>query len=788
MPSEWEIPTQIQLWLSNFMSSPKHSCCQHHGHSADEEVKPSSGAKYFCPMCSGVESDKAGACPKCGMALESNTAWKPAAKTIYTCPMHPEVQQDHSGTCPKCGMALEPMPATETDDAEDDAELRDMTRRFKVSALLTLPVFVTAMAHIVPAWSHAEWANGMATRWMQFVLATPVVLWAGWPFFVRAWQSLLHRSMNMFTLIALGVGSAYAFSVAAILAPGWFPKSLGDMHGQMPLYFEAAAVIIVLVLLGQVLELRARARTGSAIQELLGLQPKTARLVTPEGDVDVALDAVQVGQRLRVRPGEKIPVDGVVIEGSSHVDESMLTGEPDPVEKSSEANVTGGTLNQHGSLVVQAERVGADTMLAQIVQLVGQAQRSRAPIQALADKVAAWFVPAVLLAAMLTFGLWLRLGPEPSLAYAIANAVAVLIIACPCALGLATPMSVMVGIGRGAKMGVLIRQAEAIEKLAALNTLAVDKTGTLTLGKPEVTEILLSPQSQLSIDEALRFAAALERHSEHPLAYAVIHAAEKKKLALPDVPDFQAKPAAGVSGKVDGKAVMVGKADFLREQGIENLATLEALAEPHQSDGKSAIFLAVDRRAVAVIVVSDPIKATTPEALAQLRALGISVVMLTGDNERTAKRIASALGIERFHAGVTPQEKHTFITQMKKPGAVVGMAGDGINDAPALAEADVGIAMGTGTDIAMETAPVTLVRGDLRGIVHAIQLGRAMMRNIRQNLLFAFLYNALGIPIAAGILYPWLGMLLSPMIAGAAMSLSSVSVIANALRLRHMRL
>jgi Cu+-exporting ATPase len=682
-------------------------------------------------------------------------------------------------------MALERNPAFGPAEAgEDDAELRDMTRRFKVSALLTLPVFVTAMAHVVPAWSHAEWANGVATRWMQFVLATPVVLWAGWPFFVRAWQSLLHRSMNMFTLIALGVGSAYVFSVAAMLAPGWFPKSLGDMHGQMPVYFEAAAVIIVLVLLGQVLELRARARTGSAIQELLGLQPKTARLVTPEGDVDVALDAVQVGQRLRVRPGEKIPVDGVVIEGSSHVDESMLTGEPDPVEKSAGAQVTGGTLNQHGSLMVQAERVGADTMLAQIVQLVGQAQRSRAPIQALADKVAAWFVPTVLLAAALTFFIWLWFG---SLALAITNAVAVLIIACPCALGLATPMSVMVGIGRGAKMGVLIRNAEAIEKLASLNTLAVDKTGTLTLGKPEVTEILLSPQSQLSIDDALRLAAALERHSEHPLAYAVIQAAEKKKLVLPDVPDFQATPAAGVSGMVDGKAVMVGKAEFLREQGIENLAALEALATPHQSEGKSAIFLAVEHQAVAVIVVSDPIKATTPEALAQLRALGISVVMLTGDNERTAKRIASTLGIERFHAGVTPQEKHTFITQMKKPGVVVGMAGDGINDAPALAEADVGIAMGTGTDIAMETAPVTLVRGDLRGIVHAIQLGRAMMRNIRQNLLFAFLYNALGIPIAAGILYPWLGVLLSPMIAGAAMSLSSVSVIANALRLRNFK-
>ncbi|MBE7496145.1 MAG: copper-translocating P-type ATPase [Verrucomicrobiaceae bacterium] len=718
------------------------------------------------------------------MALERNPAWKPKAKTIYTCPMHPDVRQDHPGTCPKCGMALDPMTVTESEEADDQAELRDMTRRFKLSALLTLPVFVTAMAHLVPALSHAEWANGTVARWMQLILATPVVLWAGWPFFERAWISLRHRSMNMFTLIALGVGSAYAFSLAAMLTPGLFPESLEDMHGRLPLYFEAAAVIIVLVLLGQVLELRARARTGSAIQELLGLQPKTARLVTPEGDVDVALDAVQAGQRLRVRPGEKIPVDGVVIEGSSQVDESMLTGEPDPVEKTAGAGVTGGTLNQRGSLLVQAKKVGADTMLAQIVQLVGEAQRSRAPIQALADKVAAWFVPAVLVAAAVTFALWLWLGPQPSLAYAIANAVAVLIIACPCALGLATPMSVMVGIGRGAKMGVLIRQAEAIEKLAALNMLAVDKTGTLTLGKPEVTEVLLAPQRHLDIDAALRLAAALERHSEHPLAYAVVQAAEKKKLALPEVPDFQSAPAAGVSGRVDGQTVVVGKVDFLREQGVENLGVLEALATPHQGEGKSAIFLAVDRQAAAVIVVSDPIKPTTPEALAQLRALGISVVMLTGDNERTAKRIANTLGIERFHAGVTPQEKHMFISSMKRPGAVVGMAGDGINDAPALAEADVGIAMGTGTDIAMETAPVTLVRGDLRGIVHAIQLGRAMMRNIRQNLAFAFLYNALGIPVAAGLLYPSLGVLLSPMIAGAAMSLSSVSVIANALRLR----
>ncbi|MES2737036.1 MAG: copper-translocating P-type ATPase [Verrucomicrobiota bacterium] len=766
----------------------KPSCCGHDHSTLGETVAPPSTAKYFCPMCPGVESDKPGACPKCGMALERNPAWKAASKTLYTCPMHPEVQQDHPGTCPKCGMALEPMNVTEADDADDDAELRDMTRRFQWSSLLTLPVFITAMAHLVPAWSHAAWATGETTRWMQFALTTPVVLWAGWPFFQRAWQSLLHRSLNMFTLIALGVGAAYAFSVAAMLAPGWFPESLGDAHGQVPLYFEAASVIIVLVLLGQVLELRARARTGSAIQELLGLQPKTARLVTAEGDVDVPIDSLTVGQQVRVRPGEKMPVDGVVVEGHSHVDESMLTGEPDPVEKKAGAQVTGGTLNQHGSLVVQTERVGAETLLAQIVQLVGQAQRSRAPIQALADKIAAWFVPAVLAASALTFVLWFWLGPEPALAYAIANAVAVLIIACPCALGLATPMSVMVGIGRGAKMGVLIRQAAAIEKLALLNTLAVDKTGTLTLGKPEVTEVLTLPHSSLTADEALRLAAALERQSEHPLAHALLQAAEKKNLTLPEVTGFHATTAGGVSGQVAGQPAVIGKAAFLREQGIAQVEALEALGTPHQAEGKSAIFLAVNGEAAAVFIVSDPIKSTTPDALAQLKELGISVVMLTGDNERTARHIATSLGIQRFHAGVTPQEKHRYITEMKRPGAVVGMAGDGINDAPALAEADVGIAMGTGTDIAMETAPVTLVKGDLRGIVHAILLGRAMMRNIRQNLLFAFLYNALGIPLAAGVLYPWFGWLLSPMIAGAAMSLSSVSVIGNALRLRTLRL
>lgn len=742
-------------------------------------------------MCPGVEADKPGTCPKCGMALERNPAWKPTAKTIYICPMHPEVRQDHPGTCPKCGMALEPETVTEADEDDDNAELWDMTQRFWTSAVLTLPVFITAMAHVIPAWSHAAWTTSETSRWMQLMFTTPVVFYGGEPFFVRAWQSLLHRSMNMFTLIALGVGAAYGFSLAAMLAPDWFPESLADAHGNLPLYFEAAAVIITLVLLGQMLELRARARTSSAIQELLGLQPKTARLITPEGDKDMALSEVKAGQLLRVRPGEKIPVDGVVQEGRSHVDESMLTGEPAPVEKQPGDAVTGGTLNQHGSLVVKAQRVGAETLLAQIVHLVGQAQRSRAPVQSLADRVAAWFVPAVLVCAALTFGLWWSFGPQPALAYAIANAIAVLIIACPCALGLATPMSVMVGIGRGASMGVLIRQAAAIEKLAQLNTLAVDKTGTLTVGKPEVTELILASGSSIRAEEALKLAAALEQSSEHPLAHAIVQAAEKKQLTLPNVMDFKSIPGEGVSGTISGQSVLIGKATFLLREGIAkaDVDALTALAEPHQAAGRGAMFLAVDHQAAAILVVSDPIKATTAEALEQLRALDIAVVMLTGDHETTARHIATTLGIQRFHAGVTPQDKHRLIAEMKgKSGAVVGMAGDGINDAPALAEADVGIAMGTGTDIAMESAPVTLVKGDLRGIVQSIQLGRVMMRNIRQNLLFAFLYNALGIPLAAGVLYPWFGWLLSPMIAGAAMSLSSVSVIGNALRLKTTKL
>ncbi len=777
----------------------EHSCCgnkasgatqseAHHDHShqhhKDAAVTASNAAKYFCPMCPGVESDKAGACPKCGMALELNPAWKPAAKTLYTCPMHPEVEQDHPGTCPKCGMALEPKTIT-PEVEQDDSELRDMTRRFWIGTALTLPVFIVAMAHIIPAWSHVEWLSGEVSRWGQFILSTPVVWWAGWPFFVRGWRSLVNHSLNMFTLIALGVGAAFAFSVTAMLFPQAFPPAAGHT-GKPAIYFEAAAVITVLVLLGQVLELRARRRTSGALKALLSLAPKTARRATPNGDEDVPLDAVHPGDLLRVRPGEKIPVDGEVVEGRTSVDESMLTGEPLPVEKAVGAKVSGGTVNTTGGIVMKAERVGSETMLAQIGNLVAQAQRSRAPIQALADKVAGWFVPAVLAISALTFVAWMVWGPEPRLAYAITNAVAVLIIACPCALGLATPMSVMVGIGRGAQVGVLIRNAEAIEYLAKLDTLAVDKTGTLTEGKPKLAQVL--PVGGFDEKDLLRLAASLEQGSEHPLAHAVIVAAQARQLPLEAAKDFQSTTAGGVAGTVAGRRVLIGKPAFLRENGVADIAALETLAAPHQAEGATAIFVAIDGRAAGVLTVADPVKSTTPQALAELRELGVNVIMLTGDNPRTAEAVARKLGITDFQAGVTPHDKDEKVKSLKAAGRVVGMVGDGINDAPALAAADVGIAMGTGTDIAMESAGVTLVKGDLRGIVRAIRLGRAMMRNIRQNLFFAFVYNALGIPVAAGALYPFFGALLSPIIAGAAMSFSSVSVIANALRLRGTKL
>ena len=709
----------------------------------------------------------------------------PSATAKYFCPMHPEIEQDHPGECPKCGMALEPKTITAVAAPEEDAELRDMRRRFWIGAVLTLPVFIVAMAHLVPAWRHAEWAVGDVSRWTQFLLSTPVVLWAGWPFFVRGWRSVLNRSLNMFTLIALGVGAAYLFSAAAMLFPGAFPAGPG--HGGKPgLYFEAAAVILVLVLLGQVLELRARQLTSGAIRALLGLAPKTARRITPAGDEDIPLDAVHPGDLLRVRPGEKVPVDGEVVEGRTAVDESMLTGEPLPVAKTAGAKVSGATLNTTGGFVMRAERVGSETMLAQIVNLVAQAQRSRAPIQALADKVAAWFVPAVLAVAVLTFAGWMLWGPEPRLAYAITNAVAVLIIACPCALGLATPMSVMVGVGRGARMGVLIRNAQAIERLAQLDTLVVDKTGTLTEGKPRLTELL--PVPGFTATELLRWAASLEQGSEHPLAHAIVVAARERRIPVEAAGDFQSTTAGGVSGTVAGRRVLVGKPSFLQDHGVRDLGTLEALAAPRQAQGASAVFVAVDGRAAGVLTVEDPVKSSAPEALAQLTALGVSVIMLTGDHARTAESVARRLGLAAYQAGVTPHGKHQELLSLKAAGRHVGMAGDGINDAPALAAADVGIAMGSGTDVAMESATVTLVKGDLRGLARAVRLGRAVRRNIRQNLLFAFLYNALGIPVAAGVLYPLFGWLLSPIIAGVAMSLSSVSVVGNALRLRQIAL
>ncbi|MCL4181747.1 MAG: copper-translocating P-type ATPase, partial [Verrucomicrobia bacterium] len=649
--------------------------------------------------------------------------------------------------------------------------------------VLTLPVFVLEMGGHLLGLDHL--ISQRTSNWIQMLLATPVVLWAGWPFFLRGWRSLWNRSLNMFTLIAIGVGAAYVFSAVAMFFPQVFPPGSG--HGGLPaIYFEAAAVITVLVLLGQVLELRARQRTSGAIKALLGLAPKTARRVTPTGDEEVSLDAVQPGDELRVRPGEKIPVDGEVVEGRTAVDESMLTGEPLPVEKPVGAKVSGGTVNTTGGMIMRAERVGSETLLAQIVNLVAQAQRSRAPIQALADKVAAWFVPTVIGVSALTFAAWMIWGPEPRLAYAITNAVAVLIIACPCALGLATPMSVMVGIGRGAQIGVLIRNAEAIEKLAQLDTLAVDKTGTLTEGKPKLVQIV--PVNGFSDTDLLRLAASLEQSSEHPLAHAVVMAARERQLSLESAVDFQSTTAGGVTGTIGGRMVAVGKADFLRESGVSDTSALESLAAPHQAEGATAILVAIAGRPAGVLTIADPVKATTPEALTELRKLGVQVLMLTGDNPRTAEAVARKLGIQDFKAGVTPHDKHEKVKALKAAGRIVGMAGDGINDAPALAAADVGIAMGTGTDIAMESAGVTLVKGDLMGIVRAIRLGRAMMRNIRQNLVFAFGYNALGIPIAAGVLYPFFGALLSPIIAGAAMSLSSVSVIANALRLRRQTL
>jgi Cu+-exporting ATPase len=701
---------------------------------------------------------------------------------IYTCPMHPEVEQIGPGSCPICGMALEPKTIS-ADTPEDTSELDDMTRRFWIGAALSLPVFIVAMWHMVPG--APDWVQGEVSRWAQFALSAPVVLWCGWPFFVRAWQSLVNRSLNMFTLIAIGVGAAFLYSAVVMLLPQIFPPSFAA-HGKIGVYFEAAAVITVLVLLGQMLELRARSRTGSAIRALLGLAPKTARIIRDGEERDVPLEQVQKGDRLRVRPGEKIPVDGVVIEGKTSIDEAMITGEPMPVAKTTGDRVTGGTVNQTGSIVFAAERVGSETLLSQIVNMVAQAQRSRAPIQRLADKVAGWFVPAVIAIAIGTFVIWWLVGPEPRLAYAIVNAVAVLIIACPCALGLATPMSVMVGVGRGAQAGVLIRKAEAMELMEKVDTLVVDKTGTLTEGRPRLTTV--SPAESVNEAELLAAAAAVEQQSEHPLAAAIVNGAKDRGVKLRPISDFQSTTGGGVMAQLDGRRVIIGKADFLRSQNVADLEQLEVIARELQTQGQTAVFVAIDGRAAGVLAISDPLKESTPAAVDQLQKLGLKIIMLTGDNERTARAVAAKLGIDEIEAGVEPHQKNERVRRLREQGRVVAMVGDGINDAPALAAADVGIAMGTGTDVAMESAGITLLQGDLRGIEKAIRLSRAMMRNIRQNLFFAFVYNALGIPIAAGLLYPVFGLLLSPMIAGAAMSLSSVSVIGNALRLRALKL
>jgi Cu+-exporting ATPase len=710
---------------------------------------------------------------------------QPQGKVIYTCPMHPEVQQDHPGNCPKCGMTLVLKTPTAGPNQAENAELHDMTKRFWIGTALAVPVFVLAMAHLIPALGRQPWVNGDASRWIQFALTIPVVCWAGWPFFKRGWRSVVTLHLNMFTLIAIGVGAAFVFSAVAMLAPDIFPPTM-QHEGKVGIYFEAAAMVTVLVLLGQVLELRARSRTGSAIKALLNLAPPTARQVAPGGDHEVPLDQVKVGDWLRVVPGDKVPVDGALVEGHSSVEESMITGEPLPVEKAVGDKVTGGTVNGPGSFVMRAERIGSDTLLGQIVNMVAEAQRSRAPIQGLADKVAGIFVPVVLAVSVLTFAVWMWLGPEPKLAHAIVNAVAVLIIACPCALGLATPMSIMVGVGRGAQEGVLVKNAEALERLEKVTTLVVDKTGTLTEGKPKLVDVL--PTGGFDAKEFLRLAASLEQNSEHPLAAAIVRGAKGRGIVFEAVKDFRSVTAGGVLGNIAGRAVTIGKPDFLRNEKIVGLESLEASAAKLQEEGKTAMFVAIDGKPAGILAVADPIKSTTAEAIKDLHALGLKLVMLTGDNRRTAAVVAKQLGLDAVEAEIEPAGKVAHVRKLRAEGKHIAMAGDGINDAPALSEAEVGIAMGTGTDVAMQSAGITLVRGDLRGIAKAIRLSRATMRNIRQNLFFAFLYNALGIPVAAGVLYPFFGWLLSPIIAGAAMSLSSVSVISNALRLRKVRL
>jgi Cu+-exporting ATPase len=747
---------------------------------------------YTCPMHPEIRQDKPGSCPKCGMALEpvaasakltatSPTSSTPTGKVEYTCPMHPQIVRGGAGSCPICGMALEPRTVT-AGEAEANPELTDMTRRLWISAGLTLPVFILGMADVIPGQPLQHLMSMRALQWFQLALTTPVVLWGGWPFFQRGWASLVHRSLNMFTLIALGTGAAYLFSVVAVLFPGLLPPSVRGHGGMAPVYFEAAAVITTLVLMGQVLELRARAATGGAIRALLGLSPKQARIVRADGnEEDIALEAVHPGDHLRVRPGEKVPVDGAVLEGNSAVDESVVTGESIPIEKHSGDALIGGTINGTGGLLMRADRVGSDTLLSQIVRMVSEAQRSRAPIQRVADTVAGYFVPVVVLCAAVTFVIWAFFGPAPALAHAIVNAVAVMIVACPCALGLATPMSIMVGTGRGASVGVLVKNAEALEILQKVDTLVVDKTGTLTEGKPRLVTII--PVAGQTEKEVLRIAASLERGSEHSLAAAIENGAKDRGVEATTVQGFESITGKGVKGQIDGRPVLFGNQALLDDAQI-GIQELNGRAEELRKDGQTVMFLAVAGRLAAILGVTDPIKGSSAEAVRLLQADGIRIIMLTGDNRTTAKAVAGKLGITEVEAGVLPDQKSVVVKRLKDQGRNVAMAGDGVNDAPALAEAHVGIAMGTGTDVAIESAGITLLKGDLRGIVKARRLSEGVMRNIKQNLFFAFIYNILGIPIAAGILYPFFGLLLNPMIAAAAMSLSSVSVIANALRLR----
>jgi len=782
-PQRYLSPQVVSLDSVHAGTSPRRRLGSSPGH-------PGINASYYtCPMDPEVRQAGPGDCPKCGMALEPAGPPAAATRTIYTCPMHPEVQQDGPGDCPKCGMPLEPKEI----EAEDPHahEIGQLALKFWVAAALTLPVFVIAMGHMVVGWEIPY------SQWIEFVLATPVVLWAGSMFFVKGWRSIVNRSLNMFTLIMVGVGAAYVYSAVAVLFPNIFPESFRQ-HGRLALYFESAAVITTLVLLGQWLEAKARSRTGQAIRALLGLAAKTAHRVRDGQEEDVPVEELVPGDVLRIRPGEKVPLDGEVTEGTSHVDESMLTGEPIPVEKGPGDKLIGATINQTGALTMRAEKVGADTLLSQIVHMVSEAQRSRAPIQALADRVSGYFVPAVILTAIVTFIVWSIWGPAPALAYAMVNAVAVLIIACPCALGLATPMSIMVGVGRAAQSGILISNAEAIERAEKITHVVTDKTGTLTEGKPKV--VALRPANGVDEEQLLRLAAAAEQPSEHPLARAIVEALESRlqpaeteeqpKGWTPTATDFSSTTGGGVQASVEGAIIRIGRPQFLRDAGVEISDDLNTVATDWQKQARTVVWVARDRQLLGLIAIADPIKSTTQEAIRILHDLGLKVIMCTGDNRQTAAAVAKELGIDRFEAEVMPQDKIEIVRRLQADGAVVAMAGDGINDAPALAAADVGIAMGTGTDVAIQSAGITLVKGDLRSIAKALRLSRSVMGNIRQNLFFAFIYNALGVPVAAGVLYPIFGLaaLLNPMIAGAAMSFSSVSVIANALRLRRTKL